>query len=245
MTIVDVYPPLSPELTVNPTWALPFDALRNIHKGIRSELFAVVGTAGHLDPADAVGRAALSSHINDVVDLLVDHAGHEDTHILPVLESHAQSLFDRLSADHAHLDGRLARIAERAAAITNAAPGEQRPRLHNLYLDLASFTGAYLAHEEFEERIIMPALIAAIGVEGAVGVHRAIVSSIPPPVMAKSLAVMLPAMNLDDRAELFGGLQHEAPAEVFHAVWGLTQSVLTPADFRALAARVGTAVRDS
>jgi hypothetical protein len=238
MTVIDQYPPLSPELTVDPTWAVPFDALRNIHKGIRSELFAVVGTAGNVDPADAVGRAALSSHVNDVVDLLVDHAGHEDTHILPVLESHAPALHERMSTDHAHLEDRLARIAERTAAITDAAPSEQRARVHNLYLDIASFTGAYLAHEEFEERIIMPALIAAIGIEGAVSVHQAIVRSIPPPVMAKSLAVMLPAMNVDDRAELLGGLQHEAPPAVFHAVWALTQSVLTAADFRALASRL-------
>jgi hypothetical protein len=239
MTTIDQHPPLSPELTVNPTWALPFDALRNIHKGIRSELFAVVGTAGNVDPADAVGRAALSSHVNDVVDLLVTHASHEDTHLLPVLEAHAPSLSERMSSDHAHLDSRLARIAERAAAITDAAPGEQRPRLHNLYLDLASFTGAYLAHEEFEERIIMPAVIGAVGVEGAISVHQAIVSSIPPPDMAKSLAIMLPALNVDDRAELLGGMQHEAPPAVFDAVWGLTQSVLTPADFRAVASRVG------
>jgi hypothetical protein len=177
--------------------------------------------------------------VGDVVDLLVDHAGHEDTHVLPLLEAHAPAVFDRISEDHADLDGRLARIAERAAAITEATLGEHRARVHNLYLDLASFTGAYLAHQEFEERIAMPALLDAVGVDGAVGVHQAIVSSIPPPAMARGLAVMIPAMNVDDRAELLGGMRHEAPPEVFGAVWGLTQSVLTVADFRALAARLG------
>ena len=239
MTIIDQYPPLSPELTVDPTSALPFDAYRDIHKGIRAELFAVVGSAGNVDPGDRVSRAALLAHVTDAVELLVDHARLEDTHVLPVLESHALALFERISTDHAHLDSRLARIAERAAAITDAAPGEQRARVHNLYLDLGSFTGAYLAHQEFEERIAMPALLNAIGVEGAVGVHQAIVSSIPPPVMAKTLAVMIPAMNVDDRAELLGGMQHDAPPEAFDAVWGLTESVLTVGDFRALAARLG------
>ena len=50
---------------------------------------------------------------------------------------------------------------------------------------------------------------------------------------------MIPAMNVDDRAELLGAMQHDAPPEAFDAVWGLTQSVLTVADFRALAARLG------
>jgi hypothetical protein len=218
---------------------LPFDALRNIHKGIRAELFAVVGTAGNVDPADRAGRAALAAHIGDVVDLLVDHAGHEDAHVLPILETHAPALFERISADHAHLDPRLARIGARAEAITHAEPGEQRARVHNLYLDLASFTGAYLSHQEFEERVVMPALLDAVGIEGALSVHHAIVSSIPPPVMAKSLAVMIPAMNVDDRAEALAGMQHDAPPEVFDGVWGLTKSVLTPADVRALATRLG------
>lgn len=239
MTVIDQYPALSPELTVDPTSALPFDAYRDVHKGVRAELFAVVGSAGSIDPADSVGRAELSAHLDEVVNLLVDHADHEDTHILPVFESHAPALFERISVDHAHLDVRLARIAERAAAITQAARGEQRARIHNLYLDLASFTGAYLAHQEFEERIAMPTLLNAVGVEGAVEIHQTIVRSIPAPVMAKSLAVMIPAMNLDDRSEMLGGMQHDAPPEVFERVWSLTQSVLNVADFRALAARLG------
>jgi hypothetical protein len=57
--------------------------------------------------------------------------------------------------------------------------------------------------------------------------------------MAKTLAVMLPTMNVDDRAELLGSMEHDAPPEAFDAVWGLTPSVLTVADFRALATRMG------
>jgi hypothetical protein len=239
MTFIDEYPPLSPELTVEPTSALPFDGYRDIHKGVRAELFALVGSAGNVDPGDRAGRAALSAHVDDVVDLLASHAAHEDTHVLPVLEAHAPALFERISTDHACLDRRLSRIHERASGIIHAGPSEQRARIHNLYLDLASFTGAYLAHQEYEERLAMPALLDAIGVEGAVEVHQAIVASIPPAAMAKSLAVMIPAMNLDDRAELLGGVQHDAPPEAFDAMWGLVQSVLTVADSRALAARLG------
>jgi hypothetical protein len=57
--------------------------------------------------------------------------------------------------------------------------------------------------------------------------------------MASSLAIMLPAMNVDDRAELLGGVRAGAPAEVFAGIWGLTGSVLTPADYEQLAVRLG------
>jgi len=241
VTITDLYPALIPEITVDPVSALPFDGYRDVHKGIRAELFAVVGSAGNVDPADRSGRAAVAAHVADVVELLVLHAHHEDLHILPVLEAHDAAVFERLEADHAALDARLARIAERAQFVTGAAPSEQRARLHNLYLDLASFSGAYLTHQEFEERVAMPAVLAAVGVEGAIAINETIVSNIPPPIMAKSLAIMLPAMNVDDRTELLGAMQQSAPPEAFAAVWGLTRSVLTPADFRALAARLGRA----
>lgn len=239
MTIIDQHPPLVPERNVDPTSALAFDAYRDVHKGIRAELFAVTASAGNTDPNDRDGRAALAAHLVDVIEFLIEHARNEDTHVLPLLETQLPALFERNAGEHAALDAHLDRIADRAFAMTEAATGEQRARVHNLYLDLASFTSAYLVHQEFEERIVMPALLGTIGVEGALEMHHAIVSSIPPPVMAKALAVMVPAMNVDDRAELLSGMEHDAPPEAFAAVWSLTQSVLSAADFRALAARLG------
>lgn len=239
MTLIDQYPPVAPEFTVEPTSTLAFDAYRDIHKGVRAELFAVTASAGNTDPGDREGRAALTAHVADLVELLVDHSGHEDTHVLPVLQERAPTLYERNALDHAALDTRLTRIAERAAAISVAVSGEQRARVHNLYLDLASFTGAYLAHLEFEERIVMPALLDTVGVEGAAEIHHAIVSSIPPPVMAKTLAVMIPAMNLDDRAEMLGAMQQGVPPEIFEGIWGLANSVLTAGDANALARRLG------
>jgi hypothetical protein len=48
-------------------------------------------------------------------------------------------------------------------------------------------------------------------------------------------------MNIDDRAELFGGLRLAAPPEAFDATMGLARSVLRPADFVALADRLEVA----
>ncbi len=59
--------------------------------------------------------------------------------------------------------------------------------------------------------------------------------------MATSLGIMLPAMNIDDRAEMLGGMQAGAPPEVFAGVWALAGSVLTPADYVALGTRLGIA----
>ncbi len=64
-------------------------------------------------------------------------------------------------------------------------------------------------------------------------------ASVGPEMMATSAAIMLPAMNIEDQAEMLGGMQAGAPPEVFAGVLGLTQSVLEPARYDALAHRLG------
>ena len=111
--------------------------------------------------------------------------------------------------------------------------------MRHLYLELADFTGTYLLHQDVEERIVLPALRTAIGPREILAIHGAIIASIPPDQMARSLAFMLPAMNIDGRAELLAGMRAGAPPQVFEGVWGLAASVLTPADHAALAVRLG------
>ena len=225
--------------TANDTFRLAVvDLYRDIHKGIRAELFSLVGAAGNTDPSDDLGRSALAAHVRDVSGVLESHAHHEDSVINPALEAFLPELTERISADHERLDARFARVAELADAAT-ATGREARRDLQLLHLDLAAFTSEYLAHQDLEERVVMPAIEDAIGPEAALGLHIAIVSSIPPPEMMRSLAFMLPAMNLDDRADLLGGVRASAPPQAFDGVWALAGSVLDPADHVALGRRLG------
>lgn len=214
------------------------DLYRDIHKGIRNELFAVCAEAGRVDPANHVGRLALAAQVRSVVDLLVSHAEHEDTHVQPAIEAHIPDLAELIEGDHHVLDERTGVLVEMADGAAEAPRDEQRARLHHLYLELCSFSGAYLQHQSFEERVVMPALEEAIGVPAVADIHRSIVGSIPPEEMSSSLALMLPAMNIDDRSEMLGGMREGAPAEAFAEVWSLAGSVLDSADRTALARRL-------
>ncbi len=219
--------------------AVALDLYRDIHKGIRTELFDVTAEAGRLDPADRAARLALAHRVDDLVELLVTHAEHEDGAIQPALETHLPDLAERVEVDHLALEARLDDLSGWAREAADAPKANRRQHGHGVYLELASFTGAYLQHQDLEERVIMPALEDAIGVEAVGAIHGAILASIPPQQMATSLALMLPAMNVDDRTELLGGMQQGAPAEVFEGIWGLAGSVLEPGDLEALAVRLG------
>jgi hypothetical protein len=224
----------------NPFQLATLDLYRDIHKGIRAELFAVTLAAGRVDPSDEVGRRAVAGHVASVGEVLEGHAEHEDAAIEPALFVHAPELADRITADHFALEGTFARIQELAAEAADATT-DQRRLTHLLYLDLASFTSTYLTHQDLEERVVMPTLERSLGREPVIAIHQAIVGSIPPDQMARSLAFMLPAMNLDDRTELLGGLRMGAPAEVFSGVMSLARSVLDPIDYGFLAERLDVA----
>jgi hypothetical protein len=210
-----------------------FDLYRDIHKAIRVELFETTREAGRVDASCDLDRAALVRHVGDLVAMLLSHAEHEDAAIQPVLEAELPELAGRIASEHEELELRIADL--RAFAESSA----DRSSAHALYVDLAAFTGAYLLHQDYEERIVMPALEDAVGVPAVIEIHRAIIGSIPPEEMALSLSLMLPAMNVDDRTELLGGMRAEAPAPVFDGVWNLATSVLDRADLAAIARRLG------
>jgi hypothetical protein len=227
-TIVD------PEVDV-----VPYDPYRDIHKGIRAELFRVTAAAGTLDPAVRCARETLAEDVDRLFDLLVSHAAHEDEFVQPHIERHAPYFAELIAADHERLEARMVELRGQVGRAASAPAAEQRPRVHLAYRELAAFTSAYLAHQDLEERQVMPALAAVMPVEDVIAVDQAIVASIPPDQMAIGLGLMLPAMNIEDRVELLGGMQAGAPPEVFAGVWALAGSLLTPADHAALAARLG------
>lgn len=231
-----------PDIDLHVLPIIVVDLYRDIHKGLRAELFALTLEAGSIDPDDLADRRALAAHVSSVRSVLESHAHHEDAFVEPMLWSHLPELAEKIAADHGALEPRFVAVDELATALATAVePGSARA-LHHLYHELSGFTSAYLAHQLVEERVVMPALQEAIGVEAVLAIHGGIIASIPPAEMAQSLAFMLPAMNADDRGQLLGGIRAGAPAQVFAGVLDLARSVLTPSDFTATTRRLDRTV---
>ena len=157
------------------------------------------------------------------MEMLEGHAEHEDKAIQPALEANLPDLAARIEADHELVSAREIGLMALADSSVESPQVFALRAVHRLYLELADFTGVYLAHQDVEERLVLPALERAIGPEAVEDIHRAIVSSIPPDQMARSLAVMLPAMNIDDRADMLGGMRAGAPASDLRGSLGTGQ----------------------
>ena len=212
---------------------------RNIHKGIRAELFGVTAAAGSVDPGEAEAVAAVGERWRTLVRILVSHAEHEDEFVQPLVEFHAPELAEVIAVDHPRLESQMAALELLTDRAVASCPAERRLLVERVYLGLASFTAEFVQHMEFEEFRVMPLLSEKETPERLWAVDHALVASIPPDEMAAALPLMLAAMNIDNRVEALGGMRATAPAQVFEGVYGLAASVLEPANFAALGARLG------
>jgi hypothetical protein len=197
--------------------------------------------AGAVDPGDAVAVAAVSDRWRTLVHILVTHAEHEDVWMQPAIEEHAPAEAAVIAEVHPKLEAELAALEILADRAASSCPTDRRLLVHRVYLGFASFTAAYVQHQEFEELRVMPVLSQNIPAEQLRALDHALVASIPPDDMALSRAIMLPAMNVEDRVELLGGIRVDAPPEAFAGILGLVRTVLDPADYAAVTRRLGVA----
>ena len=102
----------------------------------------------------------------------MSHAEHEDTHMQPALEQHLPALAEQIGDEHHRIEARLLELGARADELA-AVAGDQRWHAHAFYVDLAAFTSSYLAHQDLEERMVMPALEDAIGPEACFAMNQA------------------------------------------------------------------------
>ena len=215
------------------------DIYRDIHKGIRHELFGVTLDAGQVDPGNPEAVTGVAGRWANLVNLLVAHADHEETFLQPVIEEFTPVYAEEIAETHARLEGQMAQLELLADRAAESCAEQRRLLTHRFYLGLASFTAAYLEHQEFEEFEVMVMLSEHVSPEELRALDNAIVATISPEMMGQSLSIMVPAMNIEDQAELFGGMQAGAPPEVFAGAMGLAQSVLEPVRYEALARRLG------
>jgi Hemerythrin HHE cation binding domain len=221
-----------------PLSAVTFDLYRNIHKGIRRGLFTVTSAFGSVDSGDADAVARAATELHELVHLLVSHAEHEDTFVQPAIDRFLPTIADRVGEEQEALEQQMASLEVLAAVAAGASPGDCRLDVHRVYLGLTTFSAAYLEHQAFEELEIMPGLSQAMRVEELIEMHTAILNSIAPADMGYSLTLMLPAMNVDDRAEMLAGMR-DAPSDVVQGVLGLAAAVLTPDELAKTKVRAG------
>jgi hypothetical protein len=195
--------------------AIELDIYRDVHKGLRAGLLALPVRIGRTDPEDPAAVIAVTTCVHHFLELLDDHAEHEEAHLGELIARNDPSLALRVEHEHRHVERTMDTLRRISDNLPLADPVRGRVELHRLYLATAGFTSEYLAHLGTEEVEIMPMLATSTPVDELLAVNAAIVGSIPPERMDRYLRLMAPAQNPLDRAEMYAGMRAGAPPEVF------------------------------
>ncbi|MET0284968.1 MAG: hemerythrin domain-containing protein [Polyangiales bacterium] len=200
-----------------------YDMYNNVHKGLRRSLCALLVDAGVASEREL---PELRSRWLALEAKLAAHHAHEDRFIGPHLARIAPPLFAEMERDHHAIAQQLATVG---------ASDDARA----FYRTLSSFVASYLAHMAQEEGAYNDALQGAYTDRDLMAIEGELVGSIAPPLLGEFMAMMLPAMNLDERFDLLAGMRAGAPPEVFAGMCQLASQVLEPHAWGQLEARLG------
>jgi len=227
-----------PTITIDADGGLSHDLYREVHKAIRFAMFHSTMNVGSLDVTDLDAVADVAQQCAELIELLELHHHHEDGFVQALVELHAPDLAIVVETQHLTVEDGMATLRVLVAALVDATPADRQVVAHRLYLELTRFTAAYLEHQLCEEQRVMPALCRSVPGADLEALHTELKQSIAPDVMARFMMVMLPAMNIDERVDMLGGMSM-APPPVWDIFRGAAEAALTPVQYAVVAERIG------
>ncbi|MBV9950633.1 MAG: hemerythrin domain-containing protein [Acidimicrobiia bacterium] len=218
---------------------VPYDFFREVHKGLRNALFDLTVACGAADFDDPLTCDRIAARVHGLVSLFHSHHGHEDDFIKPLIQAADPRLDAIVDSGHAEIDSDLLEIEAMADGLVAASGPVAVAAGLDLYRRLALFTASYLAHMAFEEGAVMERLRTSLSTAELFEVDMALRGSIPLDKLLAFAAIMLPAMNTEERTAMLGGLRAGAPDEVFEQVRAVAVRCLEPQDYGTIADRLG------
>lgn len=132
------------------------------HDGLRALLFDLAAAAARVDVERTEEVDALVTSVEHALELLDEHAAHEDRNLMPVLHALAPAVEAALAADHRLLDALQAEVAQAAYLLAATAPEARPPVAAHLCRLLDTLIACHLAHMNREETDANQVLWAAL-----------------------------------------------------------------------------------
>lgn len=179
------------------------DIFTNVHKGIRSALFAActaLGRAGEDQTRVARARALL----RDALHFVRHHGKNEDELLQPLLRERASDVHRAMLEAHERVNVALESLS---AELEGAPPSA-------LYLHACRFLALYLEHMREEEEVFDPAIRASVPAQELAAFGRHAVERTLPADQRLMLGWMLPAMAPEDVEQLLSRVPPEAQADL-------------------------------
>jgi hypothetical protein len=194
------------------------DLFTVIHNGLRAAGFRVAAVLAATDFTQHAERASAAGEVTRFIDLLREHAQHEDLHVLPVLLGIDPGLAHALAREHVELELRARdlqlKVSELERATTTLAPALDAPArairgaLHRLL-------AGHLLHMDREETEANAALWGKLSDDELATLRQRILESIPLERTVAWVQLSLPTLPLAEQAGMRRALQQSLPADAW------------------------------
>ena len=218
------------------------DLYVGIHKGQRRKFSEIMMKAGSIDYSNKESLEALHSELTLFANHMRLHASLEERFIHPVLSERlpggARELEEEHRIMHQYFDdltSHLERIRTRSASTEMLSE-----LVLEFYRAWNRFIAFYFTHINKEEENIQPMLWKICTADELVGIFRTILSSQNPDELKYDFQLMLPAMNIFERAETLNAGKASMPPQAFQGFLKLAENTLSPDEWTALKARIQT-----
>ena len=218
------------------------DLYAGIHKALRALMADTLLAVGRMDSDDALERAQVTQRVLELLDFCRSHLRHENDYLHPALEARAPGASGKIAHEHEeHLQAIVA-LANQTTALLQCEPAARPAAALALYRALSLFIAHNFEHMHVEETAHNAVLWARYTDAELIGIHNALVASIPPDEMMYVLRWMAPFMNPAERAAMLGDMRAHAPAPAFAAALDVVRPHLSEREWAKLGRDLGLAL---
>jgi hypothetical protein len=218
------------------------DMYAGIHKALRALMADTLLAVGRMDSEDALERAQVTQRVLELLDFCRSHLQHENDFLHPALEARAPGASGKIAHEHEeHLQAIVA-LADQTTALLQCEPAARPAAALALYRALSLFIAHNFEHMHVEETAHNAVLWARYTDAELIGIHNALVASIPPDEMMYVLRWMVPFMNPAERAAMLGDMRDHAPAPAFAAALEVVRPHLGEREWAKLGRDLGLAL---
>ncbi|MBE0539586.1 MAG: hemerythrin domain-containing protein [Ignavibacterium sp.] len=203
------------------------DLFTFIHKAIRSIIYDAASNLQSIDFADINESGKLLASLQSQLELLHEHAVHEDNIVFPEIQINEPEMVKELNQEHKILEEKLNQVKMQIEKTDKVIDKDKRleygAELNAIFND---FAANYLAHMNHEEATVLEASFKYLSDEELVAIRTRIQTKIPPERYKIWLHWMLKSLNKYELIGLLGGMKSSAPPQVFENVIGVAESVI-------------------
>jgi hypothetical protein len=204
----------------------PVDLFTAMHKGVRALVYDQASRLQSADFGDAAVAETTLDHVGHALDLLHEHAVHEERFVFSELRRFDAGLADELQGAHRTIDKKIEAVRA-AVAQTAEAPDagklETGAELNRRFNELVAFS---LSHNNDEERRAVAATTRYFSGEELAAMRMGMQASQTRERAAEWARWVLPALSLPELAGLLADMQGTVPPPAFEGATRVARQAL-------------------